>query len=122
MYLDEKSKKYEEFAILLENGQTDLFFSKISEIKNPIVKKQVQNFFKNQYIQKNPEKKDNWEKLSFEEKFEQTAQDIPMAILKYGLLYITMVAILVIVLCSIGVLDEKIVFKAINDQFKKVSL
>ena len=42
-----------------------------------------------------------------------------MAIIKYGLLYICIAVILVISMVAIGILDEKIVFKVLNDQFKK---
>ena len=43
-----------------------------------------------------------------------------MAIIKYALLYILVAAILVIAMVAAGILDEKIVFKVLNEQFKKV--
>ena len=80
------------------------------------------DFFKKSYILNNPisSKDDSWNKMTAEQKFADTASDIPMAIIKYGLLYILVAVILVIAMVAAGILDEKIVFKVLNEQFKKV--
>ena len=47
-----------------------------------------------------------------------TAMDLPVAIIRYFLMYALAGAVIIIALCGVGLLDHKIVMKAISDQFK----